>query len=354
MTAQVEQADQTSPPTPAAVRFGVVAWLRWGWRQLTSMRTALVLLFLLALASIPGSVLPQEGIDPAAVTAVLRIPPGACADPGQVVRVRCFRRALVRCDLPAVVYFAGRLRAAARRPDGQVGPPATARGATAPEPATAGHQLRRGRISRSGAGRSRPACCVPAGSECEPATAWVSAEKGYLHEVGNLLFHLALLGLLASVAMGGLFGYKANRLLVAGSTFANTPTSLDVFRPGRLVSATDLQPFTLTLSSFSASYVTSGAQRGEPASFSAALSYSATYGGRVRDYDLQVNHPLNVDGVQIFLIGHGYAPVFKVTDGAGTVVFNQPLPFIPGEHQGFLGRGGQGTGRRSAATRLLR
>src|ERR1700751_874352 len=42
-------------------------WLRWGWRQLTSMRTALVLLFLLALGSVPGSVLPQQGSDPAAV-----------------------------------------------------------------------------------------------------------------------------------------------------------------------------------------------------------------------------------------------------------------------------------------------
>src|SRR5256714_11299268 len=37
------------------------------WRQLTSMRTALVLLFLLAVASVPGSVLPQQGIDPQAV-----------------------------------------------------------------------------------------------------------------------------------------------------------------------------------------------------------------------------------------------------------------------------------------------
>ena len=43
-------------------------WLRWAWRQLTSMRTALILLFLLAIASVPGSVLPQEGIDPAAVS----------------------------------------------------------------------------------------------------------------------------------------------------------------------------------------------------------------------------------------------------------------------------------------------
>ncbi|MBA3524686.1 MAG: cytochrome c biogenesis protein ResB, partial [Geodermatophilaceae bacterium] len=33
------------------------------WRQLTSMRTALVLLFLLALASVPGSLLPQRSLN---------------------------------------------------------------------------------------------------------------------------------------------------------------------------------------------------------------------------------------------------------------------------------------------------
>ena len=32
------------------------------------MRTALILLFLLALGSVPGSILPQEGSDPASVT----------------------------------------------------------------------------------------------------------------------------------------------------------------------------------------------------------------------------------------------------------------------------------------------
>lgn len=40
---------------------GVVGWLRWMWRQLTSMRVALILLFLLSLAAIPGSLIPQNG-----------------------------------------------------------------------------------------------------------------------------------------------------------------------------------------------------------------------------------------------------------------------------------------------------
>ena len=52
---------------PASGTLGLADWLKWGWRQLTSMRIALVLLFLLALGSVPGSILPQEGEDPGGV-----------------------------------------------------------------------------------------------------------------------------------------------------------------------------------------------------------------------------------------------------------------------------------------------
>ena len=38
-------------------------WLRFLWRQLTSMRTALFLLLMLAVAAVPGSVFPQRNID---------------------------------------------------------------------------------------------------------------------------------------------------------------------------------------------------------------------------------------------------------------------------------------------------
>ena len=51
-------------PLPPMSRTG---FFRWMWRQLTSMRTALILLFLLALASIPGSILPQRGTNPVLV-----------------------------------------------------------------------------------------------------------------------------------------------------------------------------------------------------------------------------------------------------------------------------------------------
>src|SRR5690606_26172946 len=57
-----DRADITQP------KLGVIGWLRWGWRQLTSMRTALVLLLLLAIAAVPGSIFPQRSADPNGVT----------------------------------------------------------------------------------------------------------------------------------------------------------------------------------------------------------------------------------------------------------------------------------------------
>jgi cytochrome c biogenesis protein len=46
----------------------LAGWSRWIWRQLTSMRTALLLLLLLAIAAVPGSVFPQRSADPNGVT----------------------------------------------------------------------------------------------------------------------------------------------------------------------------------------------------------------------------------------------------------------------------------------------
>ncbi len=319
-------------------RFGPVAWLRWGWRQLTSMRTALVLLFLLALASIPGSVLPQEGIDPAAVTQYYAAHPTLAP----------ILAKLSGFDVFGAPWFAAIYLLLFTSLAGCVLPRAyrLARSAKQPPPKAPRHLGRLPQSTRfTVAGEPWAALESAAGLlgrrrfRLRTGDGWVAAEKGYLHEIGNLLFHVALLGLLCSVAMGGLFGYKANRLLVAGDSFANTPTALDVFHPGRLVTATDLQPFSLTLKSFDATYITTGSERGQPASFNAAVSYSAQSGSPQHDYNLQVNHPLNVDGVQVFLIGHGYAPVFKVTDGTGAVVYDQPVPFIPVEQSGLTSAG---------------
>ncbi|MFY9671339.1 MAG: cytochrome c biogenesis protein ResB, partial [Trebonia sp.] len=168
---------------------------------------------------------------------------------------------------------------------------------------------------------------------------WVSAEKGYLREAGNLLFHLALLGVLVSIALGGLFGYKADKLLVEGQAFSDTMPALDEFHPGRLVSGSDLAPFSLTLDRFSASYLTSGDSRGQPSDFNASVTYSPSPGAPSRTYNIRINDPLSVDSARVYLIGHGYAPVFRVTDSHGNVAYNEATPFIPANTGTFLSDG---------------
>lgn len=53
----------------------LLAWIRNTWRALTSMGTALVLLVLLALAAIPGALLPQRSLNAAKVDEYLALHP---------------------------------------------------------------------------------------------------------------------------------------------------------------------------------------------------------------------------------------------------------------------------------------
>ena len=61
--------------TQQAPSIGAIGMMRWAWRQLTSMRTALILLFLLAVASVPGSIIPQRSVDPIQVSELERTDP---------------------------------------------------------------------------------------------------------------------------------------------------------------------------------------------------------------------------------------------------------------------------------------
>jgi len=61
------------PPDGQSTPARLLAFGRNTWRGLTSMRTALVLLFLLAVAAIPGSVLPQRAVNAENVAGLQRM-----------------------------------------------------------------------------------------------------------------------------------------------------------------------------------------------------------------------------------------------------------------------------------------
>jgi cytochrome c biogenesis protein len=315
-------------PVGRGDRPGALAALRRGWRRLTSMRTALVLLFLLAVAAIPGSMLPQRPLNPlkvdryltehralgplldriglfdvfgtpwfAAIYLLLFVSLVGCLVP----RIRLHLRAL-RSPPPAAPRHLDRLpESASYQVDGEPGAVAD----------RARRVLRGWRV----VGRDEPGGVLT-----------LAAEKGYLRETGNLIFHVALTVLLAGIAAGRLYGYQGTVLVEEGKGFCNSVALYDAFRPGRLVRGGGLAPFCVDrLESFTATYDPDGT----PALFRADISYSEGLDGPQRRYPLEVNKPLRIEGVRVYLLSHGFSPRFTVRTSSGQVFADYSAPFLP-------------------------
>ncbi len=316
------------PSGTTAIRMGLRGWLRWSWRQLTSMRVALILLLLLALAAVPGSLVPQRGINEAKVLQFSQQNPTVArwmdllglfdvyTSPWFAAVYLLLFISLIGCVIPRTVEHARALRR----------PPAStpARLSRLPDHTSVVTQI------------SEPAALDRAEQQLR---SWgyrvvrtrdaVAAEKGYLRETGNLIFHAALIGILLAVAAGSLFGYRGNVLVREGTGFSNALTQYDTFKPGRLFTPSDLKPFTLSLTNFSVSFETKGKQRGAPREFLADVVVRDGVSAPLQTRRLKVNEPLSLGGARIYLVGWGYAPKVTVRDGEGRVVLRDSVAFLP-------------------------
>ncbi|MGW4382623.1 cytochrome c biogenesis protein ResB [Kitasatospora sp. NPDC004531] len=327
--ADVERLSTAPEEADAPVGIGFVGWLRWFWRQLTSMRVALLLLFLLSLAAIPGSLVPQEGPDTMKVVAWKEAHKGITPllEKLQVFEVYSsvwfsaiyilLFVSLAGCIVPRTWQFVGVLRAQ---------PPAAPRNLTRmpvyaawksdadPEAVNAAaHALLKKRGFRVAAGKGS-----------------VAAEKGYLREVGNLLFHFSLFALLIGVAWAGVASGTASKLVLEGQGYSNTTTQIDDFYGSRFYGVNDLDTFGFKLDGFTAKYQTSGPQTGTARQFTANVRYwEGDDASQLKKSTIEVNHPLEIGSSKVYLIGHGFAPVVTVKNAKGEIVFRGPTPFLP-------------------------
>ncbi len=344
--AAVTGTAESPAPGPERGRPGVGrrAWAlaRNAWRQLTSMRTALILLFLLALASLPGALLPQWSLNASKTAEYIADNPAigpwldrlgffeVFASPWYAAIYLLLFVSLIGCLLPRTVEFVHHLRmppVATPRNLGRLPHHELIDAAGTPDEVaariTAG--LRGWRVVRrtepSGAG--------------QPAAETISAEKGYLREVGNLVFHLSLVGLLVAIAIGKLVGYEGSVIITAPAQFCSTtPAAYDNFRPGLLVDGTDLDPFCVDVQSFSARYTAAG----QAIDFQAPVRYQT--GSDIgtdswESYDLRVNEPLRLAGERLYLLGHGYTPTFRIAYPTGEVR-DYAQPFAPEPNDPFF------------------
>jgi cytochrome c biogenesis protein len=317
------------PPAPPSPGRRLAARLLHWWRRLTAMRTAIILLFLLALAAVPGSLLPQRSLSKTNVSRYFTDHPTLAPVLDRLYLFDVFSSpwfaaiylllfiSLIGCVLPRALEHARALRAAPplaprnllRLPDsGQLTTPLA--GGTALDVVEEELRVRRFRVVRREG---------VAGPE-------LSAEKGYLKETGNLLFHLSLVALLLGLAGGKLWGYEGSILLTEGQGFCNSFQQYDSYKSGPLVSGADLTPLCIDLEDFRATYE----QNLTASSFTAKIGYGAP-GQAGKDTTIGVNDPLRVDGDRVYVTGHGFSPTFSVTLPDGTKFTDLSVPFLPSD-----------------------
>jgi cytochrome c biogenesis protein len=331
----IDVAPPREDPDVVQPRLGLTGWLRWAWRQLTSMRTALFLLLLLAIAAVPGSLFPQRGADPNGVTRYFSENPqlAPVLDNFQLFDVYTsfwfsaiyllLFASLIGCIIPRTKHHFDAMRAK---------PPRTPVRLTR----MAGFQVR---ILPAGLRTGGP---DPIGSAREilhrsgyrvalyqdATSTSVSAERGYLRESGNLVFHIALVGVLVAVGIGGGFGYTGQKVVVEGQSFVNSLPSYNSFNPGRFFSDFSLQPFSIRVDKLDVAYETQNEHaKGTPLDYAATVTTTGP-GEASGTSSIKVNEPLAIGGTNVYLLGNGYAPTITVRDPEGRVVFADSVPFL--------------------------
>lgn len=299
-----------------------LALFRYLWRLLTSMRTALVLLLLLGLASIPGSIIPQRSQNPFQVEDFFQANPTLSpifdslylfdvfgAPWFSAIYVLLFI-SLIGCVIPRLNVYR---KAIFERP---TEPPTSLQGFTSYQ-----------RISLAEVDIARFAEHFrDKGFRVEKFDDAYTFEKGYLKESGNLLFHFSLILILIGIAASSLFGMRGEAIVNVGERFINTPVTYDNLTPGRFYSIDSLQPYRIELQEFRAEYdpLTNAAR-----DYELKVRVREDLDSPFRDEVVRVNDPLTFGASRVFLQANGFSVLVTVRDGEGEVSYQGAVPLLP-------------------------
>ncbi len=296
------------------------SFLRWCWRQVTSMRTALILLLLLGIAAIPGSLFPQRTQNPIQVKQYFINNPETARFLDQLSLFDVYGSpwfsaiylllfiSLIGCVLPRSIEH---LKAIGAKP------PITPKYLNQMEHFTEINSVDLDLIEKYLRKKH---------FRIRRDAVSISAEKGYIRESGNLLFHLSLVLVLIAIGIGSLFGSKGDAILNVGDRFINTPTSYDILGFGKYQAEDSLVPFSITVKEFKADYdpITNA-----PLDYTLTIKTANPAGSTEKTEIIKVNKPLTYGSTKIYLQANGYSPVVIVKDKFGKVVFDGPTTFLP-------------------------
>ncbi len=300
------------------------ASLALAWRTLRSMRTALILLLLLALAAVAGSLVPQVGLGDGKIAQLVRDHP---------FRAELFRKlglldvfgswwftliytllliSLAACLFPRTRALVRNLFARPELVRELDGFRHYAERTVSEEPGPALTRARR--ILRRRRFRVR-------GPDRGGGT--IAAEKGVFREAGSLVFHWSFFLLLIGVIWGKGTGFTGTAVIAEGETWAEVHAGYDgSAREGRFFRE-DHSGLQVQVRDFEVDYRADGS----PREFVTRADLLAPDGNPIGPVDIRVNHPASALGVKIFQAGYGWAPVIEIRDG-DRLLASAPLVFV--------------------------
>ena len=318
----MQTATAPSPPAPQPPRVTPWAIIKDGWRWLRTMRTALILLFLLAAGASVGSLFPQRPANAFRVDDWIRDHPGWAPIAERFGLFDVFGSwwftaiyvlllvSVVGCIVPRYRALFRQLRSRPRTDGPLDGMPQYR--ATLTDRATddvlaeAESALKRShyRVVR--------------------ANGTVAGERGHSREAGSIVFHTAFLLLLLGIVLGKGFGFTGQVAVVEGDRFTDTSVAYDQLNEGRFFGDRH-RGFSVELDDFDVSFQPDGT----PKDF---VSTIAVYedDARVRDGRIRVNEPLVYRGVNVFQLAWGWAPRIRVEQN-GTVLSDAPVIVLQDE-----------------------
>ncbi|MBL3699087.1 cytochrome c biogenesis protein ResB [Leucobacter luti] len=332
--------------------FGLKGWARWFWRQLTSMRVALLLLLMLAIAAIPGSLVPQRSADPNGVIQyakdypelykVLNAFPIQAFDVYNSVWFSAIYLllfiSLIGCVLPRITHHWKAWRGTPPKTPARLQRMAgfTEVRVSNPEATPAEREefaLRAVEAGRDLLKKQRYRVEIQRAERRGTSEISVSAERGYLRETGNLIFHISLVGVLIAVGLGSAMTFNGQKVLIEGETMVNQLIDYDTVNSGQAFDTSSLEPFGLRLNSLDVDYMTPEdgnlSALGQVKDYRANMTLIDAEDGSETEHTIRVNHPLRVHGSPIYLIANGYAPLITIKNAEGEVVYRESMPFIP-------------------------
>jgi len=301
------------------IELGFVGSARYLWRQLTSMRTALILLLLTALAAIPGSLLPQRTGGPMPVQDFYKANPDLAkffdklwlfdvyGSPWFSAIYILLFISLIGCVIPRVIEHSKSLF-------------------TVPPAAPSRLEKMEHFQTFEGDLETAENYLRSKNFRVRQESDWISAEKGYLREFGNVLFHLSLILILIGVSLGSLFGMRGDSIVNIGERFTNIPTNYDSITYGKLFTDKMLPPFVIKADNFVAKY---NPVTNMPEDYTLYVSTADSPGAKPVKKIIKVNSPIDFGSTSVYLQANGYSPLVTVRDKSGSIVFQGAVPLLP-------------------------